>query len=420
MKNNEKILYTKYSNDRAKEFRILTQIIDDGTKRFVRKKAWNEEAKSHIKNMVLHEKSLSEMFLGTNFVTNRIIAHGEDFVDFEYTEGTGFDKILDGFLKKNDEDGFRKAVSDFFAELDKIATAEFHQNEKTIEVFGENTFVEGEKAIPAGNIDLIFQNVIVDSNGKWNVIDYEWTFDFAIPIKYLKWRSLYNLSVFYQRCYNFLFENKGFVLFGFSDEEREKYKKIETQGFQASVSSGFYLGLRIPYLLKRIYNPYLIEQNSDCIDVFYDTGNGFSESEKDVFYDFPLTIQPPRNLRALRIDPSCKHCFVSGVSIKSGEKELDFTTNAFNCTNGVFFFNTTDPQIYVDISGHEKSNFFFNMKVFALDETCSATIAEQNATIAEQNATIETLRSLSIKMQNSLSWKITSPLRLVDKIFRNH
>ena len=102
----------------------------------------------------------------------KLMLHGEDFVDFEYTEGTGFDKILDGFLKKNDEDGFRKAVSDFFAELDKIATAEFHQNEKTIEVFGENTFVEGEKAIPAGNIDLIFQNVIVDSNGKWNVIDY--------------------------------------------------------------------------------------------------------------------------------------------------------------------------------------------------------------------------------------------------------
>lgn len=68
--------------------------------------------------------------------------------------------------------------------------------------------------------------------------------------------------------------------------------------------------------------------------------------------------------------------------------------------NNAYFFNTTDPQIYVDISGHEKSNFFFNMKVFALDETCSATIAEQSATIAEQSATIAEQNS-TIAVQTS-------------------
>lgn len=46
----EHIIYTKYSNDRAKEFSIRTDIIlhQDGTK-FVVKKALDENAQKHIK-----------------------------------------------------------------------------------------------------------------------------------------------------------------------------------------------------------------------------------------------------------------------------------------------------------------------------------------------------------------------------------
>lgn len=97
--------------------------------------------------------------------------------------------------------------------------------------------------------------------------------------------------------------------------------------------------------------------------------------------------------------------------------------------NNAYFFNNTDPQIYVDISGHEKSNFFFNMKVFALDETCSATIAEQSATIENLRAVAADFRcqmeqkiqqadiAIQKKQQElaalyaSRSWRLTKPLR---------
>ncbi len=148
MQYKEKILYTKYSNDRDKQFRIITHIIDDGKKRFIRKKAACEEAKTHINSITFHEKDLATMFSGTKFAVNKIISQGDDFIDFEYVEGVTYDKYLDEFLKKNDEDGFKKAVSDFFIELDNLATAEFQQNEKTVEIFGKNAFTEGEKAIP--------------------------------------------------------------------------------------------------------------------------------------------------------------------------------------------------------------------------------------------------------------------------------
>ncbi|BDC96127.1 glycosyltransferase family A protein [Treponema saccharophilum] len=142
---------------------------------------------------------------------------------------------------------------------------------------------------------------------------------------------------------------------------------------------------KLSHLFYPFYNKIC---GNDFIQVFFDTGNGFSEFETAIFSTFPIELKSRENLESLRIDPSARHCIVKDISIKSENTDLSFTTNAYMQKNNAYFFNTTDPQIYVDISGHEKSNFFFNMKVFALDETCSAAIAEQNATIAEQNATI--------------------------------
>lgn len=422
MKNSEKILYTKYSNDRAKEFRILTQIIDDGTKRFIRKKAWDESAKEHIKKLILHEKTLSAMFQGTNFVVNRIIAHGEDFVDFEYIEGTGFDKILDEFLKENDEEGFKKFVSVFFAELDKIATAEFHQNEKTIELLGENAFEEGEKAIPAGNIDLIFQNIIVDSKGRWNVIDYEWTFNFALPLKLLKCRVL--LLYFFTSSARFHIYSPDFLnYFDLTETDFDVTKRIDHKNFTHFVQKNHAdISILSQSLRKRIFNPYMLEQISDCIEVFYDTGNGFSEAEKDIFYQFPVSLQPRENFRALRIDPACKHCFVSGVSIKSGEKELDFTTNAFNCTNGVFFFNTSDPQIYVNIAENITMPITINMQVSTFGADIAANIEERYTSIEERYTSIEELQANLAEYYSVLGeqYSIVEKIRSVAADFRLH
>ena len=324
----EKIIYTKFSNDRTKSFRILTQIIDDGSKRFIRKKATCEASINHIKKMIEHEKKLSVMFKNTKFSTNKIIAIGDDFVDFMYVEGIGYDKMLDEFLQKNNVEEFKNAVSEFFSELDKLATLEFHENEKKIELFGNNVIVDVDKAIPVGNIDLIFQNVIVTKDGKWIVIDYEWTFDFAIPIKYLKWRSLYNLS-FFSHHFASLSKNEYFSCFSISEDDRKLFKSIEDNGFQKTVGSGSSLGKHLAYMRKSLINPYVIEQ-SDCIEVFYDTGNGFSEIEKDVFYQFPINIFPPNNLQAIRIDPSCKYCTVSDIEIIAAGKKNSIFFQCFS------------------------------------------------------------------------------------------
>ena len=232
----EKILYTKYSNDRREDFRIATQIIERDGKKIVRKSAMGKTARNHILLMKNHAKSLDEMFGNTKFKANRIISSGEDFVDFDFVDGSSFDKILDEFLQDEDFDGFYGGVNQFFTELEKFAVAEFRANEKTKEIFGEDAFAEGEKAIPVGNIDLIFQNVIVNSDEDWTVIDYEWTFDFALPLRFLKWRALFNFLSLERRRVN-IDPNEVFGKFSLSGDS-ESFRRIETEKFFKFIRNG--------------------------------------------------------------------------------------------------------------------------------------------------------------------------------------
>ena len=46
-----------------------------------------------------------------------------------------------------------------------------------------------------GGCYMIFSNIILDENekenGKWTVLDYEWVWDFAIPVQFVIYRALY-------------------------------------------------------------------------------------------------------------------------------------------------------------------------------------------------------------------------------------
>lgn len=433
MQNKEKILYTKYSNDRAASFRIATQIIERGGTKIVRKSAMEAASRSHIIAMKKHEAVLNEMFAGAKFKANKIIAFGDDFVDFEYLEGTSYDQILDGYLKNKNMDGFYSAVKFFFDELDKLATSEFHKNEKTIEVFGHDSFLEGEKAVPVGDIDQIFQNVIVDSDGNWNVIDYEWTFDFALPVNYIKFRCFSNFLNSQSRAL-FFPETSLYERFGISKEVCAHFWCVELKGFQNWLRNGRFLEFS-QIIRKTTINPYAIE-HQDFIDVFYDTGNGFSEAEKDRFFQFPFVIFTKENLRSIRIDPSDHYCIASDISIKAGDDTIDFTTNAYMQKNGSYFFNTTDSQIYVEPPKNGVQTLYVNMLVSPINENTALEIERQSAEIQKLQAIAEDFRlhlereiqqadfALQQKQQeitaiySSRSWKLTKPLRVCGKLFR--
>ena len=61
-----------------------------------------------------------------------------------------------------------------------------------IEIFGNIDFKEELEGITPANIDFIGSNLIVDKENQnfFNIIDYEWVFNFSVPINYIIYRMV--------------------------------------------------------------------------------------------------------------------------------------------------------------------------------------------------------------------------------------
>ena len=66
---------------------------------------------------------------------------------------------------------------------------DFHMTEEFCRIFGSPRLPRGLKSLAVTDIDMVLANVIVE-NG-WNLIDYEWTFEFPIPLSFVLFRIIH-------------------------------------------------------------------------------------------------------------------------------------------------------------------------------------------------------------------------------------
>lgn len=60
------------------------------------------------------------------------------------------------------------------------------------EVFGEHPGKEYYECVSPANIDLICANIF-EFGDDYEIIDYEWTFDFPVPVAFIMWRMIHEL-----------------------------------------------------------------------------------------------------------------------------------------------------------------------------------------------------------------------------------
>ena len=171
----ERLLYEKLSNERNPKYNIITDIVErDGT-RVVIKRPYNEEAKGHIHRVYDCYRGLQEVLQGSAFCVNESNLVG-DSIESEFLEGQ--------HITADDAAVFIKAVKDAYLKNAK----EFQTSPEFEEVFGHVDLPRGVLASKYLDVDLIFNNVIKTDKG-WQIIDYEWTFDFLVPINYVFYRA---------------------------------------------------------------------------------------------------------------------------------------------------------------------------------------------------------------------------------------
>ena len=87
--------------------------------------------------------------------------------------------------------------------------------------WNEKTTLEKIADSKVSNLDLIFPNIIL-TDGTWNVIDYEWTFEAEVPLKFIIHRAIY---LYCQSAKRKVLEEMGiYQMFGISKEEEDKFQ----------------------------------------------------------------------------------------------------------------------------------------------------------------------------------------------------
>ena len=251
---------------------------------------------------------------------------------------------------------------------------EFRRSVKFDEVFGKRDFRKKYIAINPCDFDMIFSNIILDKdekeNGKWTVLDYEWVWDFAIPVQFVIYRALY--YHFRNRTdggFAMYLSRKGmdvYSLCGIDIGERMLFNEME-HAFQVYVIGGVaslaVMQVLMPTTTIRINNivrmgSYL--RNLDTPKIYFSRGSNFSSTNQiNVIADVDeghVSVHIPfdRYINSVRIDPTeypCllhieKLCYTLNDGIKQDVRMI--TVNAYKVTESTYIFDTNDAQIIIE------------------------------------------------------------------------
>lgn len=348
------VKYAKYSNDRAAEYAIRTELLVENERPLIRKYAISAEAAEHIQGMGAAYRDLAERYAGSGLAINqcRVLEDGTG-AEFEYIQGTTLEEILDGFLERED-------WNSFYALFDEYVERISHGEE-----------------LPVADYDLIFANILVGlpegakaadletvKASPWTVIDYEWTFGKAMSAKETAYRALY--------CY--VLENdkrKKLDLARMTDRlgmkpgEEEEYMAREMD-FQKFVTGRHrsmgemreLIGFRTMEPEKWLHK-FDGSSKEERVQVYMDRGKGYSEEDsffiKDAYageHRIRIAVKVDKDVRELRVDPAMDYCAVKIRKLLWNEKEMGIgrkavSTNGKRTGKGSYVFATQDPNLYI-------------------------------------------------------------------------
>lgn len=365
------ILFVKFSNERNRKFKIKTEICEENGKRFVVKSPADSEAKTHILSMHNNYAKLVESYQSDRVEINKGSLSG-DSMCFEYVDGECLDAVVDRLLFE--ERNIQGAMEEILAYLNEISKAKLCPNPKLGEefklIFGETNGIEDYECTEFSNIDAVLSNVIL-KDGKYTLVDYEWAFDFPVPLKYIQYRVVINY-ILDKPIRGIVADNGIFDRLGLSQKDRELFDRMEKH-FQHYVY-GESLNMRSYYSTLDLGNFNMVEaadrmeadRFKNIVDIFFDYGEGVVPesviSRRDVIKNehgcVEVELDGNTPLRAVRIDPLTDCCMLFNVSIEvfndDGVSIPEFGTNGHKLADDCFVFSDPDAQFYIAVDKNTK------------------------------------------------------------------
>lgn len=232
-------LFMKYNLTRREDFQIRTAICCSGADRYVEKTALTLACTGHIWSFTDKYQALIRQYSNQKVVKPDISKDGRTAV-FPYLYGETWAEKLGHLMKENGEwkTVIRRAMAELYeGEAISAAIRPFIPDESFYEVFGSpeqwgDECHEGwERILTQGccqvsNIDGLFENMLITGDGTY-CLDYEWVFDFPVPLSFLKYRTLFYLHRQYQSVMRNVSLESFLEEFGISGEEIVIYQQME-------------------------------------------------------------------------------------------------------------------------------------------------------------------------------------------------
>jgi len=365
------IQYVKLSTDRNNEFKIYTQIEEDAFGKIVRKVPLTEISKSHLKAVSSVDISIDKA---------RIL-HGKLGVDgsviYPYLQLDNLDKRFQRAVNSLDLEGCKLILDEVY---NRFLTNSENVNYRTDlfkKIFGPVQIELDLESKKGMDIDLILDNIFVEEDGSFTVIDPEWTFDFYIPVKYVMWRILNECFYRYPKLEQVISRTDFMETYGINQVMERAFFAWEIHFINEYVGANKFANYQKGYIGK-LTNMYVenVGLYNETSTLYYKDATGQRKSvvcsstmEGDIF-KFRFDISEIGSLRELRWDP-CEHkckCINVRGCVDGREIELNPINSIYRAESEVYF--TSDDPCFVineDIVG-ERLNIQAKIVPMKLDD----------------------------------------------------
>lgn len=232
----KKIIYCKYNQNRAPRFQTKTVIYQTEKEKYIEKEALCEEADAHIGAFQKNYEMVKDIYPAIEFINCEM---QDGIIRYPFITGSS----IDDFLKENVtswEELFSqmKALIARLYRVNSEKLCEFEMTEGFKERFG-NIDCSSDACVCPCNLDMIFDNLMIMEEGNVKAFDYEWVCDFPVPGKYVIYRVLCR---FYDKYFGYISPKYSFEeyieQFDFNKDEQKRYRQMEDAFIQFIYKGG--------------------------------------------------------------------------------------------------------------------------------------------------------------------------------------
>lgn len=403
------IIYSKFSNERNRRFAIRTDILEENGNRLVKKTALYPEGKKHEENMVRWYDELKKSYSVIPYEANKCTKE-EEGVCLEYVEGKTLEEYLDELILSGKKQEAEHALKEYLKNVEKICSGqEFIQTEAFEEVFGKVAFENKLLCTSVTNIDMVCGNLILTTVPV--VLDYEWTFDFPIPAKYVLYRIIhYYIDTNVNR--SVLDDTKIYEEFGITEKLKEQFLAME-RSFQQYIT-GAHVPMRNMYA-KMTPGVSSSQDSFKYLQIFFGE-NGIYSEKKSVRLpandgNANFTVPIPEGCDRLRLDPGDSPCIVKIDRLSFGEKAVNLSETVIpeGCVSGNWvYIGKNDPNISDIAVPKAERELIVSMQIFGGKEEMIKGMVQQNLAVNEK---ITRQASLIKEMEGTKVWKVYQAYR---------